>query len=571
MSQQADSYSFRAGNVACFLVIIFVILISDLIWLQLVRGETLAKQARNQRMEVIATIPLRGTIYDRNMQILAGTFYKPAVIIFPRFIENKDKIIAFLSSVFDGNIATDSNLSQLLAQTYIYIDANKIASLEPGLEIPDDPGVVIFRQPIRYDPQGLASHIVGYLNEQGTSGVSGIEKAFDPWLHSGKSGMIVSFVDAKRVPCKELGVRFLFDSEPLNDVILTIDHRVQEIVEKIMDARIRKGAVVVMEPDTGQVLALASRPNFSPNNMGNALTEPMAPMINRAITPYRAGPIFKIAVAACGLETGIVSLPDRFYDPGFIDVGTERFKCRSYEIEGHGSISFLDAMAHSCDYVFINIALRIGGKTLLSFCRDLGFGTITGIGLPFEQPGMLPDAYHISQQDIMGLALGRGDVLVTPLQVGILLSAIANGGKLIHPELILNIDYKNMEPSGAFKFFPSRRVLSPDTCRQLTFMLESVTRWGTGKSGWVCEIGSCGKTGTVETEKPDTNGTSVSHVWFGGFTPLENPRFVIVILVEDGDSGDEIAAPIFKEIAEKLLFEVPDIGVETMSPVFYMK
>jgi len=545
----------RARSIVFCLLIVFLGLISELIWIQLVRGEALAKRARDQRIEALSKTPLRGIIYDRNMQVLAGTFYEPAIVIFPALVSDKDSVLAFLSCLSNISMPQGTASSQLPDQTCIYLNTSKVALGSSDLKVPADPGVVVIREPVRYDPRGLATHVIGYLDEKSISGISGIEKVFDTYLRSGETGLIASFVDARRVPYKGLGVRWLCNAESVADVVLTIDRKTQEIVEEVMDARVPKGAVIVMEPKTGQVLAMASRPSFSPNDVAKDFTQPLSPMINRAITSYPAGSILKIVVAACGLEKNLVSLSERFYDPGFIDVGGNRFKCHLHDSEGHGTLSFLDAMAYSCNPVFIEVALRIGGKSLVSFYEDLGFGATTGISLPFEQPGQLPDAYYMSPPDTANLAIGQGEVSVTPLQVAVLLSAIANGGELISPRLVLGIKPRGADAVENVKSGVSRGVLSQDTCRQLTFMLESVTRWGTAKAGWVDKLGSCGKTGTAETGRFDPAGRPICHAWFAGFIPLQDPRFVIVVLVEEGGSGGEIAAPIFREIACRLLFQ----------------
>ncbi len=525
------------------LLAVFLFLMSGLTWLQLIRGETLARRARDQRIEVLYKTPLRGTIYDRNMQVLAGTFYEPAIVIFPELVSDRDGVEEFVS------------FSQLSGQTCLYLDASRLSLGGLRSKIPDDPGVAVIRQPVRYDPTGLAAHVIGYLDNESITGISGIEKTFDTYLRSGDTGLVASFVDARRMPYKGLGIRWLHDAEPKAGVVLTIDREIQEIVEEVMDAKVPRGAVVVMEPETGQVLAMASRPSFSPNNVSSAFKQPLSPMINRAITSYPAGSILKTVVAACALEKGVVSLSDRFYDPGFIDVGSKRFKCYLHESEGHGWISFLDAMAYSCNSVFIETALRIGGRSLVDFYEKLGFGAATGISLPFEQPGQLPGAYYMSLQDTANLAIGQGEVLATPLQIAVLLSVIANGGEPVSPMLVLEIKPTGGGTITGLKSNTSKRVLSQDTCRQLTFMLESVTRWGTAKSGWVDNYGSCGKTGTAETGWLDSDGHPICHAWFGGFTPLKDPRFVIVVFAEEGGSGGEAAAPVFQEIAGRLLAE----------------
>lgn len=515
MSGRKNPGKARAKSIIYCLLAAFLFLGFELVWLQLVRGETLAARARDQRMEILSKTPVRGTIYDRNMQVLAGTFYEPVTVALHGVELHEDAV------------------------------AKETA----------DSAIALIRQPVRYDPQGLAAHAIGYLDSEGITGVSGIEKALDNFLRSGNVGLVTSFVDARRMPYEGLGIRWILDAAPQADVVLTIDRRIQEIVEKVMDEEIPKGAVVVMDPETGEILALASRPSFSPNNIGEAVIRPHAPMINRAITSYPAGSIMKIAVAACALENKLVSLADRFYDPGFINVGSTTFRCYLHENNGHGRISFLDAMAYSCNPVFIETAQRIGKDALVRLCENLGFGATTGVSLPFEHPGQLPASYTMSPQDLANLAIGQGDVMVTPVQVGVPLSTIANGGEVVSPKLVLDIKSRNGKEITALKPEKPERVLSEDTCRQLTFMLEAVTRWGTGKAAWLDGPGSCGKTGTAETGRLDSDGNPICHAWFAGFTPLNDPRFVIVVFSEEAGSGGEVAAPVFKKIAAGLLLQ----------------
>ena len=192
MSQRCKRSQTRLKGIIYAFLVIFICLFSELIWLQLIRGETLARKARDQRIEVLGKTPLRGTIYDRNMQVLAGTFHEPAIVIFPRLVADRNCVAKLLP--------IGSDLSELSAQSWIYLDSNK-ANLESlSLEQLNDPGIAIIGQPVRYDPKGLAAHVIGYLDDGDISGVSGIEKVFDAYLRTGETGLIVSFVDARRVP-----------------------------------------------------------------------------------------------------------------------------------------------------------------------------------------------------------------------------------------------------------------------------------------------------------------------------------------------------------------------------------
>lgn len=559
----SEKSALRVCGLARIFLVVFSVLVARMAFVQLVIGEDLAQRCRDQRALALATIPVRGAIYDRNMRMLAGDFRMPAIVVFPGSVKSRESVTRMVAKMV--NAPPDEILSRLSSPAPLLVPAGAVLSSAPGTtdaatsdeEALRDPGVVLVEQPARYNPEGIGAHVIGYVDSSGRHGMSGVEGLLDRYLSGEGEGKVAVFTDARGTPLRGLGVRWLPGEPARASVRLTIDRDIQALVEQVMDDTIERGAVVVMDPRSGDVLAMASRPTFRPDDIAAAVRDPASPLVNRALSAYPPGSVFKVVVAAAALETGTVSLRDTFHDPGYVDVGGVRFRCYSYEQGGHGDIMFLDAMAYSCNTAFITAALRVGASRLVSLAERLGLGATTGIALPGEQAGVLPDARSMSPQDVANLAIGQGRLAVTPLQVASVMSAVANGGLVRRPRLVMEImpsdssggrmAVRTIEPEDPV------RVLSEDTCRQLVFMLEAVTRWGTGTAAWVAEGGSCGKTGSAETGKVDGAGSPVAHAWFAGFTPLSEPRLVIVVFVEEGMSGGKAAAPVFARIASRAL------------------
>ncbi len=550
----------RVRGLALIFLATFLLLVARMAFVQLVIGEDLARRCRDQRAVFLAAVPARGAIYDRNMRVLAGESHRDALVVFPEAVKDRDAIAHMVAAL--SGVPEEEALARLSspAPLHVAVEAPRLVGrVDPKAlgKTLGDPGVVVVEQPARYDPEAIAAHVIGYLDPSGVHGASGVERLLDRYLAGGDPGRIAVFADARETPLRGLGVRWLPGDPAPASVRLTIDRDIQSIVEDVMDDAVPRGAVVVMDPRSGDVLAMASRPAFRPDHLQASAADAASPLLNRAIMAYPPGSVFKVVVAAAAIEGGVVSLGDRFHDPGHIDVGARQFRCYTHEEGGHGDITFIDAMAHSCNTAFIEVGLRTGARRLVSLAESLGLGATTGVALPGEQVGALPDARSMSPQDVANLAIGQGRLAVTPLQIATVMSAVANGGLLRRPRLVMEI--LSDDPARARLIEPAApvRVLSADTCRQVAFMLEAATRWGTGTAAWVGEGGSCGKTGSAETGKVGETGSPVSHAWFAGFAPLSSPRLVIVVFVEEGMSGGRAAAPVFAPIARRALESYP--------------
>jgi cell division protein FtsI/penicillin-binding protein 2 len=323
-----------------------------------------------------------------------------------------------------------------------------------------------------------------------------------------------------------------------------------------MNRSIFKGAVIVQKCDTGEILAMASRPNFDAGNLGEYLHKDSSPLLNRALSSYHPGSVFKLVVAAAALEHKIIKPTDTFYDPGYIDIKETRFWAWDYERGARGRINLREALAFSSNPVFIQVALNTGERKILDMAEKMGFGSYSPLGLGGEMSGRLPTAKQLYSGDLANLAIGQGFCEATPLQIAQCTAIIANGGVKVEPYIVSAVKtpdgrmvkhYRNSLKS------KGTQVISRQTAAELKKMMVAVTSFGTGQAAYLDAGGSAGKTGSAETGRRDAGGRGVSHAWFAGYTPIDNPKYVIVVFVEDGMSGGDIAAPIFREIAAEVM------------------
>ena len=357
----------------------------------------------------------------------------------------------------------------------------------------------------RYGYSLLASHAVGYINTVDNRGISGIEGQYDEILRGNKPEYIAAMVDAGQHIIPGLGYKRLkigSGTEPCN-VVLTLDSRIQKSVESVIEGKISKGAVLVLRPSTGEILAMVSRPNFDANNVSEYLNQNSAPLLNRTVSSYQPGSVFKLAVAAAALESNIVSPDDVFSDPGYIDVNKLRFKGWDYESGGRGQLTFTEAMAYSSNPVFIQVGLKLGAEKLLFYAREFGFGYHTELNFDGEANGNLPSAKNMYPGDLANLAIGQGSFEATPLQIAVLVSTIVNDGIKVQPCLVHKLTTEDGTNIRTFPLSQGTRVISQSTALKMREMMVAVTRYGTGHEAYVKGYGSAGKTGTAETGRID--------------------------------------------------------------------
>ena len=539
----------RVYNIVIFFTIISSLLISRLFYLQIIENTNLVRLSLSMRMQEVPIEVSRGEIVDRTGLALTNTGQRFTIVIFPGQIENPQTAMTQLAELTGEKAEfllaqmTDNKQPFKLKMRIDIATGQKINSLKI-------PGVVVVSERSRYGYNSLAAHVTGYINSVDNEGVSGIEGMYDDILRGNQPEYATALVDATDRVIPGLGykrLRLSGGSGPSN-VVLTLDRSIQKNVEHVMDLHSINGAVVVLRPSTGEILAMASRPNFDANYLGDYLTQNASPLLNRAVSAYQPGSVFKLVTAAAALESGIVRPDDQFYDPGYIEVNNLRFKGWDYDKGGRGALTFTDALAYSSNPVLIEVGLKLGAERLLSFAQKFGFGHKSNLNFNGEVAGNLPNLDTIYPGELANLAIGQGQFEATPLQVASMIATIANDGIKVDPYLVSKLTNSEGIVVKSYEASSGTRVISKKTAQQMQQMMTAVTRVGTGQTAYVEGLGSAGKTGSAETGRTNGAGQGISHAWFAGYGPLINPQYAIVVFVEDGMSGGDVAAPIFGEI-----------------------
>ncbi len=542
----------RLRSLFMFVAIAMSAILGRLFFLQVVEADKLSISALESRMVEAPANSIRGDILDRHGLPLTGTVGQSYLFVFPAQIYHPQQVWARLNELG----INPAGLQEALTTYRQPFKWNQAIDQETAEQINAAaiPGIVAVTDKKRYNPDGLTAHVLGYINAADNQGVSGVEERFDAVLRGHQSTSIAAMVDAGQQVIPGLGYKRIHASEGRRpgNIVLTIDKRIQKIVESILDQGVRKGAVIVMNPATGEILAMASRPNFDADHLERYLTHQSAPLVNRAIINYQPGSVFKLVVAAAALEHRLARPDDSFFDPGYIDVNSIRFRGWDYEKVIRGRITFTEALAYSSNPVFIELGLKMGPSRLINYASRLGFGQSSGIGLQGEAAGTLPDPADVFPADLANLSIGQGVLEATPLQIVGMVSAIANGGILRQPLLVSRL----INHDGSITVIPPERppqqVISPPVAAQLRKMMQAVTEYGTGVAAQVEPFGSAGKTGSAETGRL-LEGKSINHAWFAGFTPADDPQYAAVVFIEEGMSGGDIAAPVFKEMMERIV------------------
>lgn len=579
---RTTNYSTREGRLEARVKILWIIVICGLFillgriaWLQLVEGERYFRISQNLRLQLLPLSSPRGLILDRRGEKLAENEVLFSVGVVPSNVFNLEELLPRLTQALNID---KQRIREKLQETPnpfrpVFLKENvDMSTITYLLEREKEfPGTVIIAQPVRsYPYKMVAAHVLGHLGEVDqaellmSSGIGielgdlvgkmGIEKVYNLYLQGEKGGRQVE-VDAYG-----RSLRIISEKDPLpgNNIYLTIDLRIQKIAEEELGQR--KGVVLIGDPETGEILALVSHPNFDPYLFSRGISEDEwnrlkqdsgSPLENRAIRgEYSPASTFKIILVAAALEENIIKKEDTFSCPGRLLVGRRIFKC--WKEEGHGRLDLEQAIIHSCDVFFYQLGLKVGVEKMIEYAELFGLGEATGLNLIQEKWGLLPTSdWKLKNKgevwyrgDTANLSIGQGYILVTPLQMLRVISAVANGGNLVKPYLVKKIE--NLE-GGVIKDFSSSKKkkisLSSSTLSFLKKSLRGVVREGTG---WRAEnriVKISGKTGTVELSEGKR-----PHNWFIGYAPSDNPRLAIVVLVEHREEDISIAAQIAGKI-----------------------
>jgi len=538
------------------LFLIFVALIGALFvrffWIQVVRGDELAKQALDNRMREIPVKAKRGILYDRNGRELAISVSTDSIYVNPAEIKKageEEKTARELAAVLEMDeekvlslITSNSSFVWLKRQ----VDFNVSQQLK---ELKID-GIGFHEESRRYYPKGtLACHILGISGTDHT-GLDGIDLYYEK-LIGGQDGKIVIEHDAAGRQIPEAVHRYVSPTEG-SDVVLTLDETIQYIVEreldKIVEARQPKAAcAIVMDPKTGEILGMASRPNFDPNNYNDF---PAKNRRNFAVNnAYEPGSTMKIVTASAAMEEQLVSSQDRFNCPGYIKVGGHRISCSDTV---HGHQTFSEVVEHSCNVGFINLGLKMGIDTYYRYLTAFGFGAKTGIDLPGEATGIVMKESQVKQINLATMSMGQTNA-VTPIQLVTAASAIANGGALMKPHLLKKVLDGDGNVQKVVEPVKAQQVISKETADELCLILEGVVLNGSGRNAAVEGYRVAGKTGTAQKVGEDGRYLKSEYVAsFLGFAPADDPQLVCLVVVDAPKGypyyGGWVAAPVFKEI-----------------------
>ncbi|MFC0188993.1 stage V sporulation protein D [Fictibacillus aquaticus] len=544
----------------------FFIISVRLGYVQFVLGDMLTGRALDSWSRNIPFEPKRGKITDRNDVPLAVNISAPTVYVVPRQVADPNKTAEDLAAVL-GISKTDvyKKITEKESMVKIYPGGRKISN-EKANEVRslDLPGVFVAEDSKRHYPNGsYLSHVLGFAGID-NQGLTGLELYYDKEL-SGERGHVSFFSDARGRRMPSLSDKYEKPKDGYN-LRLTVDSRVETIIERELDNADAlynpDGAIAIaMNPNTGEILGMSSRPDFNPEEYQKTAPE----IYNRNLpvwAQYEPGSTFKIITLAAALEEGKVDLDnDHFHDPGSISVAGRKLKC--WKAGGHGSQTFLEGVQNSCNPGFVLLGERLGKEKLFSYIKQFGFGEKTGIDLQGEGKGILFPLDRVGPLEQATTAFGQG-VAVTPIQQVAAVSAAVNGGYLYEPyiakELVDPITGKVVSRQTPKL---KRRVISEETSKEVRRALESVVAQGTGKNAFVDGYRVGGKTGTAQKAQGGVYLKNNHIVSFIGMAPADDPQIVVYVAIDNPKGtlqfGGVVAAPIVRNIIDDSLraMEVP--------------
>ncbi|MBZ2173723.1 penicillin-binding protein 2 [Schnuerera sp. xch1] len=525
---------------------VFIALIGRLYWIQIESHDTLKEEALKQRGRKVDLYPDRGTIYDVNLIPITNRNRINILFVFRNSIMNNKDLKNY--------IVNNSVLDKSDLERYIYSRKELLfIPLKPSAEdISNNKNMFITEMTLRYSDENLLSHVIGYINDSENRGEAGIEKVYDDILKNqgNVNSLYLELDTGKNI---FLGGEYVsnqrsYSMEP-GGVKLTIDYHIQKVVEDILDQREVNGAAVVADVQSGDIRALASRPNIDQNDIDKYLNRDDMALYNKAVqVAYPPGSLFKIVVLLTALENDMSLLDRIYYCNGFEQIGNVIINCNN--LEGHGYIDLSQAFMKSCNSVFIQLGQELGSKKIIEMARKLGLGEKVNIGLPEEVAGNIPGGKELQGPVIGNISIGQGSIETTPIQLTNLMMIIANDGIKKGLAVVDGITTQDGQMIKKFIREKETRVVSKESCQILKEYLVGVVNEGTAKNLDLDNIGGAGgKTGSAQAI---LNGEETTHGWFTGFFPAEDPKYVVTIFVEEGISGSQSAVPIFEQIIREI-------------------
>ena len=549
---QQDRVHVRLLIIAGVAFLWMVAVFGRLSYLQLYRHSEYLSRALRQQQRSFEITPERGAIYDRNGKPLAMSIQVDSAFAVPSEIVDENLAARLLSGVVNKpQEEIEARLES--SKAFAWIARKLPPEKADAISKLNLKGIYLQKENQRFYPKrDLAAHVLGFVDVD-EKGLSGIERELDSQIR-GKSERIVVMADAKQ--------RWFDGGEAKRErgasVVLTLDEKIQYIAERELGAAMAKthslaGTVIVMNPNTGEILALANWPKFNPNKAGDA---PSENWMNRAVSAiYEPGSTFKLITLAAALDQGITR-PDEVFDceNGAVYISGHRIR----DHKPFGMLTVSDILAKSSDVGAIKIALRLGAPRFYEYVRAFGFGSLTGVELPNESRGRVEP---LDWKPVSTAAISMGqEVGLTPIQLVTAVSAIANGGLLYKPRVIAELrrGEKSSPDEDAPATVEPKRVIRAETAATLRQLMEGVVLHGTGPAAHLDGWTSAGKTGTAQKIDPSTGRYSPTQYFasFTGFAPINNPAVTILVALDSPvglHEGGEVAAPVFKRVAEQVL------------------
>lgn len=537
---------------------VFGLLLFRLAYLQIFDSEKLQALAEQQWTRNLPITAVRGTITDRNGTVLAVSYTSYDVYVRASNVEDASKVASFLSGLLrvDYDIiykkATNHKVSESLIK--LQIDEENATKIKSA----NIKGIYLTEDSKRYYPYGdFLTQVLGYVTVDNI-GQSGLELYYDKFLQ-GVDGYSNVQSDIKGTELENTLDSYV-SSIPGCDLTLTVDYKIQQLAENaciniMKDHNPTSASVIVMDPNTGEILAMTSKPSFDLNNIPRDNVEQlMSYSKNLSIVDvYEPGSTFKVLTTAAALEEKVTSLNDRFYDPGYRIVDGEKIKC--WRLHGHGSQTMVDGLCNSCNSVFVDLSLRMGEDKMYEYFEKFGFGNLTNVDFAGESAGIIMDKDTAKKVDLARMGFGQA-IAVTPLQQITAISSVVNGGTLMQPYFVSEISNSYNDYSKTFESTAVRRVVSKEISNNINYMMEQVIKKANAINSFIPGYKVGGKTGT--TELMNTSGKTGEYIAsFVGSFPADNPEYVILVVVDRPTSGayygSIVATPYAKTIFEGII------------------
>ncbi len=553
----------------CFIILMFAGVAAKMAYIVFAQGEQLQEKALIQQTKDLTIEPQRGSILDRNGNVLAQSANADTVVIRPAEVAkgNVDSIVSVLSEMLGIDEETVRRKATDLAKSEVWLARQIGEDVSRDLRRLNLPGVYFTVEVKRYYPNGaFLTQTLGFTSVDGI-GIEGIEAYYEPYL-SGQPGRIVSETDVvgRDIPLADQD--FIAPVDGLN-VVLTIDEVIQSFLEKALEEAYEQHDAasaygIVMDPQTGQILAMESIPDYDLNDIPNDDMEALTAMSKNKVVAqvFEPGSVLKVITQAAALDSGVVTRDTQFDCIGYKIVQGQQIKCSLYP-QQHGHIDTFEAAQYSCNSAFADMGLAMGTEAFYDYIYEFGYGQQTGVTFPSDQGGIVMAEKYVQQSDLARMAFGQS-IAVSPLQLISSISAVVNGGFLFKPQLV-----KQLEDGEGFvvkKYEPVvvSQPISGQTSAVMREILESVVTYGSGRNSYLPGYSVGGKTGTAH--KYDEDGQIIfgkNIASFVGFAPADNPQIIVLIVVDEPNSpfdfGSTVAPPYAKEV---LVQSLQYMGVE---------